>query len=381
MPTPAAPCSESVQSASSAERPSKQDDPEFLAIGYSQFSIANLTALYNSTFAQGFSNDERQAAVCALLRHNAHADGAHFQSRVKGGLHPAYVGFNPSMTDNKARTLSNEELVGAALEDVFDAVTMQDRLDGGITVMLHCARVKSTSTQTADEVTVDLYVTPRELRKSPECIGSDIAVLVQAFFQEFALPHFQCFNKHCNLEIITPPTNTSQGSSINVDGPQYLPFPVSPASSRIQCSAQDPSQFNAPANTQADGTLSAAIHWVKEISNRTNVPPSSPQKPQSIQRRHLAEVHPPLRVTEQMLSAAELPAHSTSIFSTNPTIFGPMLISIRPNTDAVLDHFKISNKVLPQLRKLISTARSSHWEAVLRSPQWNLTYEQAVNIS
>ncbi|KAI6011366.1 hypothetical protein BKA83DRAFT_4012088, partial [Pisolithus microcarpus] len=144
---------------------------------YSQFSIANLTALYNSTFAQGFSNDERQAAARALLRHNAHADGAHFQSRVKGGLHPAYVGFNPSTTDNKARTLSNEELVGAALEDVFDAVTMQDRLDGGITVMLHCAGVKSTSTQTADEVTVDLYVTPRELRESPERIGGDIAVL------------------------------------------------------------------------------------------------------------------------------------------------------------------------------------------------------------
>ncbi|KAI6033824.1 hypothetical protein BKA83DRAFT_4121179 [Pisolithus microcarpus] len=347
MPTPAAPHSESVQSASSAERPSKQDDPEFLAIRYSQFSIANLTALYNSTFAQGFSNDEKTGR-----------NGAHFQSRVKGGLHPAYVGFNPSMTDNKARTLSNEELVGAALEDVFDAVTMQDCLDSGITVMLHCARVKSTSMQMADEVTIDLYVTPRELHESPEHIGSDITVLVQAFCQEFALPHFQRFNKHCNLEIITPPTNTLQGSSINADRPQYLPFPISPASSHIQCLAQDPSQFNVPANTQADGTSSAAIR-----------------------QRCLAEVHPPLRVTEQMPSTAKLPAHSTSIFSTNPTIFGLMLISIRPNTDAVLDRFKISNEVLPQLWKLISTARSSCWEAVLRSPQWNLTYEQAVNIS
>lgn len=30
---------------------------------------------------------------------------------------------------------------------------------------------------------------------------------------------------------------------------------------------------------------------------------------------------------------------------------------------------------------LISTVCSSRWEAVLRSPQWNLTYEQAVNLS
>ncbi|KAI6011013.1 hypothetical protein BKA83DRAFT_4018793, partial [Pisolithus microcarpus] len=144
---------------------------------YSHFSILNLTALYNSTFAEGFSNDERQAAARMLLRHNAHLDGTHFQSRVKGGLHPAYVGFNPSTNDKKVRTLSNKELTEAALQDIFDVVTMQDHLDGGITVMLHCARVKSTSVQTADEVTVNLYVTPRELRETPECIGSDIAVL------------------------------------------------------------------------------------------------------------------------------------------------------------------------------------------------------------
>ncbi|KAI6097240.1 hypothetical protein F5141DRAFT_965789, partial [Pisolithus sp. B1] len=144
---------------------------------YSHFSIANLTALYNSTFAEGFSNDKRQATVHALLRHNAHLDGAHFQSRMKGGLHPAYVGFNPSTLGKKAKTLSNEELAEAALQDISDVVTMQDRLDGGITVMLHCAGVKSTSTQMADEVTVDLYVTPRELHETPEHIGSDIVVL------------------------------------------------------------------------------------------------------------------------------------------------------------------------------------------------------------
>ncbi|KIK13619.1 hypothetical protein PISMIDRAFT_118584, partial [Pisolithus microcarpus 441] len=278
-----------------------------------------------------------QATAHALLRHNMHADGAHFQSRVKDGLHPAYIGFNPSMTDNKVRTLSNEELVGAALEDVFNAVTMQDHLDGGITVMLHCARVKSTSMQMADEVTVDLYVTPRELHKSPEHIGSDIMVLVQAFCQEFALPHFQCFNKHCNLEIITPPTNTCK----------IFIYHYSQLFAR-----------------QLDQCRWATISAIPHIPH---------QQPHS--------VHPPLRVTEQTLSTTELPAHSTPIFSTNPTIFGLMLISIRPNTDAVLDCFKISDRVLLQLQKLISTARSSRWEAVLRSPQWNLTYEQAVNIS
>ena len=102
---------------------SDQDGMEFLSIGSSQFNVTGLTTLYNSTFAQGFSNDERQAAARALLRHNAHLDGAHYQSRIKGGLRPMYVGFNPSANNKKAQVLSNKELAEASLQDVFDTVS------------------------------------------------------------------------------------------------------------------------------------------------------------------------------------------------------------------------------------------------------------------
>ena len=64
--------------------------------------------------------------------------------------------------------------------------------------------------QTVDEVTVDLYVTPRELCETPTRIGGDVAVLVQAFCQEFALPHLERFNKRCDLEIIPPPENSGK---------------------------------------------------------------------------------------------------------------------------------------------------------------------------
>ena len=102
---------------------SDQDGMEFLSIGSSQFNVTGLTTLYNLTFAQGFSNNEQQAAAHALLRHNAHLDGAHYQSRIKGGLHPTYVGFNPSANNKKAQVLSNKELAEASLQDVFDAVS------------------------------------------------------------------------------------------------------------------------------------------------------------------------------------------------------------------------------------------------------------------
>jgi hypothetical protein len=86
--------------------------------------MSGIAALHTSRFAQGFSNNERQAAARALLRHDSHIDGTHYQMRTFGGLHPSYVAFNPvvEQTDG-ARALTHEDLVKAGLQDVFDAVS------------------------------------------------------------------------------------------------------------------------------------------------------------------------------------------------------------------------------------------------------------------
>jgi len=120
---------------------------------------------------------------------------------------------------------------------------------------------------------------------------------------------------------------------------------------------------------------------MKELGKKKDGPPSMPQKPQSVRRRRLAEVHSPLRVVEHVPPTAQPLARPAPVFSTNPAIFPPMLVSIGPNTDAVLDRFKMNDDVLLRLRTLISTVRSSRWEAVLRSHQWNLPYKQAANLS
>ena len=170
-----------------------------------------------------------------------------------------------------------------------------------------------------------------------------------------------------------------QASPISVEGPQHLPFPPSPTSCCIQCSAQDPRVFEVP--TSSDGVSSVAVHQLKELGEKKDRPPSTLQKSQSVQWWQLAEVHSPLRVVEQAPPTVQPSAQLTPVFLTHPATFPPMLISIGPNTSAVLDCFKMSDGVLPQLWMLISTVCSSRWEAVLRSPQWNLTYEQAVNLS
>ncbi|KAG1902919.1 uncharacterized protein F5891DRAFT_1186062 [Suillus fuscotomentosus] len=100
-------------------QPSKQTpsntipSPAEAASYTSCFSMASIAALtHMSAFAQGFSNNKHQAAAMALLRHDAHT--------------------------NK-KTLTQDNLVEAGLQDVFDVISVQDHLDSGISLIIHCA--------------------------------------------------------------------------------------------------------------------------------------------------------------------------------------------------------------------------------------------------
>lgn len=82
---------------------------------------------------------------------------------------------------------------------------MQDRLDGGISLLIRCPGSEVGSPMSPKKITINLYITPRELQEVPQQIGGDVAVLVQAFSQEFAIPHLQRFAKRCAIEKIKPP--------------------------------------------------------------------------------------------------------------------------------------------------------------------------------
>ncbi|KAG1802712.1 uncharacterized protein HD556DRAFT_1196475, partial [Suillus plorans] len=141
------------------------------------FTLASVAALHCSSFAPGHSNSERQAAARALLRHDSHLDGAHYHTRTPAGLHPSYIAFNEALTSPDEKMITHEEFVEATLQDIFDAVCMQDRLDGGISLLIRCPGSHATSTLSAEHVAVDLYVTPRELHEVREQIGGDVSVL------------------------------------------------------------------------------------------------------------------------------------------------------------------------------------------------------------
>ncbi|KAG0708286.1 hypothetical protein DFH29DRAFT_774834, partial [Suillus ampliporus] len=145
-----------------------------------QFSLFSLAAIHSSSFARGFSNAERQAAARAILRHNAHIDGTHYHTRKPGGLHPLHIAFN-SYTSSDEPTITQEAFADATLQDVFDTLAMQDRLDGGISILMRCAGSEAPESHSPEQFTIDLYIMPRKYREVPEHIGGDVSALVQAF--------------------------------------------------------------------------------------------------------------------------------------------------------------------------------------------------------
>ncbi|EGO28144.1 hypothetical protein SERLADRAFT_433994 [Serpula lacrymans var. lacrymans S7.9] len=143
---------------------------------YQEFTIPALAALY-PLLEQGPSNNERQAAARAVLRYNAHVDGAHYYTRRIAGLHLSYIAFNPDAA-HKESSLQKEELAGTTLQDVFDAITAQDRLDGGISFLVRCPGFNTSSGPLPEHIPIDLYITPCELAEIPEQTGRDTAQLL-----------------------------------------------------------------------------------------------------------------------------------------------------------------------------------------------------------
>ena len=265
---------------------------------------------------------------------------------------------------------------------------MQDWLDGGLSVLIRCPGSDLPSSLAFNKLTVDLYVTPRELVRN-ERVSGDAAVLVQAFCKDFALPHLEHFVERCKIESMRIPKPRSVfplseyqynltnftvvlAESVNINGPNHLPTFASPLSSRIQCRA---SAEVKPEDDIRHLSKSAAVRESAMVTPSAELqPPSTPS--QSVRKRTLRQRRP----ADAFLYTEEDAAPVPLVIPDSTAPISP-LISIGPNTDAVLDRFNLGDDILPRLYTLIGSARSSRWEAILRSSPWNLTFEQASNLS
>jgi len=162
---------------------------------------------------------------------------------------------------------------------------------------------------------------------------------------------------------------------VSSTGPQYLPAPLEATGCRIQCSALPISTFlkNVP---HAGSTKPKTALEAMEGLTHTTPAKSHPQTPSTIRQRRPADAFllgktkgetkpPPRTVVPQVVNQS----------------CSPRLISISAHSDAMLDRFAIRDEILLRLHVLLSTVHSSRWEAVLTSPEWNLTRNQASTLA
>lgn len=135
---------------------------------------------------------------------------------------------------------------------------MLDLTDGGISLLLRCpGYLPSADTAISlEDLTIDVYVSPRELSEGGRKMSERVALIVQEFGEHLALPHLCRFQNRCvkddlkalpapgvcflSPEIYSPRLNfiiivVAAGKSISVDGSSHLPDEHIVGSGYIRC--------------------------------------------------------------------------------------------------------------------------------------------------
>lgn len=79
-----------------------------------------------------------------------------------------------------------------------------DLADGGISLILRCPGYKPKTATSPENITVDVYVSPRELVEGGQAFSRRVALLVQDFGAHLALPHLLRFQTRCLTEGVKP---------------------------------------------------------------------------------------------------------------------------------------------------------------------------------
>lgn len=74
--------------------------------------------------------------------------------------------------------------------------------------MLRCPGHQPVSV--VQDITVDTYISPREMKAGGKELSKHLAFIVQTFGAEVALPHLRRFARRCLVEQVEPPSAPSK---------------------------------------------------------------------------------------------------------------------------------------------------------------------------
>ena len=404
------------------------------------YAPSAIQATSSSVLSNGFNDKERLAASRGLIRSGLHKefDIRHLSTRRPGGLHPSFFPAHPwsASQEEKLETLS---FLDSSVGDVFDAVsnsfplnqmlsgecsiqlTMQDRIDGGITLLLRSPGYRINEDIGIENIGIDVYFTPRELSEADPSRNANLAALVQCFGEDFALPHLRCFRTRCEIEDVRPPLMPGEICSshspsttepfvaygrklISTDRARLPPQVLNAGTHlRFLCLPHnaapiqpakdiDPRPTPSDADTTAPSDASTAVssdstesdpEWWQEASilaidierqalspasHPRNTPPSTPILSPPSCSGSGDSVFPGSR------EAGATHFNSSELMATG---LNCAIISIGPHTDRILDELGLEDLLILRLHQLVSTVRSSRWESVLRSSHYGLRPDQA----
>ena len=304
-------------------------------------------------------------------------------------------------------------------------ITIQDHIDGSITLLLRSPGYKLNNDSGIENIGVDVYFTPRELSVADPCHNTNITALIQSFGEDFVLPHLHSFVTHCKVEDVKPPLmpgDARSSHSCNVtesfiaygkkmlsDNGGWLPPQVPDTGMHLHylCLPHDVSPT--PPNKDINlGTGSSDINAPipSDISTTTisNITESyilldpdwwRDADLATIDIEALSPASQPPRTLSLSTSMS-----SPSLYTATNSVFGEpresralqlipeltttglmcAIISIGLQTDRALDELDLDDLLIPHLRQLVSTVRSSKWESTLCSSGYGLQPDEAAHL-
>jgi hypothetical protein len=82
---------------------------------------------------------------------------------------------------------------------------MQDRIDGGISLLLRSPGYDRSKVDGLDNIIVEVYLPPREIEEGGSELCSVVTSMIYAFGKDIVLPHLQRFEGRCRAEGVEPP--------------------------------------------------------------------------------------------------------------------------------------------------------------------------------
>ncbi|KAG6875862.1 hypothetical protein C0992_001988 [Termitomyces sp. T32_za158] len=391
------------------------------------------TSLHNAKLTAS----KKHAAARGILRYGQHlADNS--ATRKPGGLNPGFLdlhALNAEVNPDELRAVIQE-----CQNDMFDSITAMDVVDGGISILLRCPGFIPSPNMTSDKLTVDLFVSPREVAEGGKELSKHLALLVQAFGVDIALPYLQRFSDRCGKEDVNAPKAPANGKYLIVDGPSHLPQAKLEGYFRCRCqpgrasalaqkmafaemlanhqnvplepsvNASVPLDVSIPMDTFSETNTTAPL----EPSVNTLVPlnTSIPMSTQPMQHsdticetdtddeKYWSHVDSfddfddtlqNLNTTPEVMKISLEDTASAFLFNFDPNSCRPStadgfegtIVSIGPATDALLDQYGLPDSLIPRLRVLTQNVRNTAWEGVLRrkGSQFNIDSKLARKIS